>query len=300
MRKVLRTVFVVFLGQGLSLGEEREDGSLWNMDVPYVENEHRRHERHRLNLVAPPREEGKKLPLVVWIHGGAFWEGSKDDWHPARALYDKGFAVCSINYRLSNSSTFPAQVQDCKAAIRWIRKHADRFGIDPDRIGVWGASAGGYLATMVGVTGGLEEFDSGENLDQSSRVRCVVDYFGPTDFLKMNEQAKGVPGAEKWDHDHADSPESILIGGPIQERVERVTLANPCGYATKDDPPFLVVHGRKDGLVAIGQSELLVEALKAAGVPVEFRVVEEAGHGEGFGEAEQKAAEEFFIRHLRP
>jgi acetyl esterase/lipase len=252
-----------------------------------------------LNLVVPPRASGEKLPLVIWIHGGAFWEGSKDDWHPARSLYDKGFAVCSINYRLSNSAPFPAQVQDCKAAIRWLRKNAEKYGIDPDRFGVWGASAGGYLSTMIAVTGGLKEFDVGENLDQSSRVQCVVDFYGPTDFLLMDEQAEHLPEAMKFMHDDPNSPESLLLGGPIQELPERAKLANPCNYVTKDDPPFLIIHGKRDHIVAHGQSELLANALKSAGVSVDFRSLTNAAHGDGFGEAEHKAAEDFLIEHLK-
>jgi acetyl esterase/lipase len=308
MNRIHRCVCVLLLATygtvaTFSLAQEttrNDDGSQWNMNIPYVEFQHRQHDRHRLNLVVPPHQKGQRLPLVIWIHGGAFWEGSKDDWHPARALYEKGFAVCSVNYRLSNSAPFPAQVQDCKSAIRWIRNNAARLDVDPDRIGVWGASAGGYLSAMIGVTGGVKEFDTGENLDQSSRVQCVVDYYGPTNFLKMNEQGHAEAWSDKLDHDHADSPESLLLGGPIQERAELAKLADPCQYATSDDPPILVVHGQRDSLVPHGQSELLVDALKKAGVSVEFRSVEHAGHGDGFGDDEQKAAEDFLIKHLKP
>jgi acetyl esterase/lipase len=111
----------------------KADGSSVSRDVPYVDFAYRRHDRHRLDLVVPPRTEGERVPVVVWIHGGAFWAGSKEDESPAQGLVDRGFAVCSINYRLSNSAPFPAQVQDCKSAIRWLRKHADDYGIDPDR-----------------------------------------------------------------------------------------------------------------------------------------------------------------------
>lgn len=295
-------IAALLVGFGKSQAQEvsqGEDGSQWNMNVPYIENQHRQHERHRLNLVIPPRKDGKKLPLVIWIHGGAFWTGSKDDKHLARALFDKGFAVCSINYRLSNSAPFPAQLQDCKAAIRWLRKHADQYGIDPDRIGVWGASAGGYLSAMLAVTGGVKQFEWGENLDQGSRVQCAVDWFGPTNFLLMDQQARDIPGADR-NHDDADSPESLLIGGPIQEHQDKVKRADPCQYASKDDSPILIVHGKKDRLVPFGQSELLVKALRDVRAPVEFTPLDNAGHGEGFGEAEHKAAEDFLIKHLKP
>ncbi|QDT55773.1 Carboxylesterase NlhH [Caulifigura coniformis] len=271
-----------------------------NFNVPYVEFKYRQHERHRLNLVVPARVEGSRLPLVIWIHGGAWREGSKDVWHPARVMYDKGFAVCSINYRLSNSAPFPAQLQDCKAAIRWLRKNADRYGIDPDRIGVWGASAGGHLAALVGTTGDVAQFDIGENLDQSSSVKCVVDYYGPTNFQLMNEQAKGLPGGPALDHDHPNSPESLLLGGPVQRLSAEARRADPCEYVTANDPPFLIIHGQRDPVVAHGQSELLVKSLKEAGIAVDFRSVPRAGHGDGFGDAEQKASEDFLRHHLAP
>lgn len=124
-----------------------------------------------------------RLPLVIWIHGGAFLIGSKDDTVPLELL-SQGYAVASMGYRYSSEAKFPAQVEDCKAAIRWLRANAARFALDPERFAVFGESAGGYLAAMLGTTGDVKEFDVGENLDQSSRVQAVIDFYGPTDFLQ--------------------------------------------------------------------------------------------------------------------
>ena len=138
-----------------------------------------------LDLYAP--KKAKQVPLIVWIHGGAFLFGSKEGFPvepvPLHFLLE-GYAIASINYRLSPEALFPAQLEDCKAAIRWLRAHADEFGIDPNRIGAWGASAGGNLAALLGTTGEVREFEVGENLDYSSRVQAVCDFYGPTDFCR--------------------------------------------------------------------------------------------------------------------
>jgi acetyl esterase/lipase len=208
-----------------------------------------------------------QLPLVIWIHGGAFLVGSKDDTVPLEFL-SHGYAVASIGYRLSGDATFPAQVEDCKAAIRWLRANAARFALDPERFAVFGESAGGYLAAMLGTTGDVKEFDVGENLEQSSRVQAVIDFYGPTDFL---QNAFAVASAK--------TPEAFLIGGPILDHKDNAAKANPIAYVTRDDPPFLLVHGDADTSVPFNQSELLAAALKNANVPVIFHAVKGGGHG---------------------
>jgi alpha/beta hydrolase fold len=168
-------------------------------------------------------QKAKEVPLIVWIHGGAFFFGSKEGFPvepvPVHLLLE-GYAVASINYRLSSEAVFPARLEDCKAAVRWLRAHdADEFGIDPNRIGVWGASAGGNLAALVGTTGEVRDFEVGENLGYSSRVQAVCDFFGPTDFLEMD--ANRIP--EGQIHNAPDSPESKLVGGPIQDNPDKGT-----------------------------------------------------------------------------
>ena len=237
---------------------------------------------------------GKSLPLIVWVHGGAFRMGGKEDGVPLEYL-DEGVAIASLNYRLSQHALFPAQIEDCKAAVRWLRAHAEEYGLDPDRFAAWGPSAGGHLSAMLGTAGHVRAFDVGEHLDQSSAVVAVVDFYGPTDFLQMD--AHRTP--EGMVHDVADSPESELVGGPIQEMPEAVARANPVTYVSPEAPPFLIVHGNLDPLVPYHQSTLLAEALQAAGVPVTFYTVQGGGHG-GFGDPALPAlVREFLAEHLK-
>ena len=196
----------------------------------------------KLDLYLPA--SGTNWPLIVWIHGGGWMEGSKEQ-PPGLRFLVHGFALASINYRLSQEAIFPAQLLDCKAAIRWLRAHAVEHGIDPDRIGVWGAS-GGHLAAMLGTTGGVKEFDQGDNPGVSSRVQAVCDCFGPTDLTQITKYPSDI------NHAAPDSPESRLLGGPIAQNVEKAARANPIGYITKEAPPFLIMHGDKDPCGAAG------------------------------------------------
>jgi acetyl esterase/lipase len=254
-------------------------------DLAYVEGGH---ERNHLDLYLPDKAEGR-LPLVCWIHGGGWSAGSKDDC-PAAYLAAKGYAVASINYRLSQHAIFPAQIEDCKAAIRWLRANAAKHHIDPDRVGVWGSSAGGHLVAMLGTTGHVKELEGqGGNLDQSSRVQCVVDWFGPTDIATMGGS-----------HDSPTSAEAKLLGGPVQEKKEQARKASPLFYVDQDSAPFLIMHGDQDKSVPIQQSDALAAALKKAGVEATFVVVKGNGHGgPGFNTPEnKKMIEDFFAKHL--
>jgi acetyl esterase/lipase len=246
----------------------------------------------KLHLVKPKSPPQEPMPVVVYIHGGAWRGGNRDGGvRPLSRLAARGYFGASIEYRLSSEAKFPAQIEDCKAAIRFLRSRAKEYGIDPDRIGVWGPSAGGHLVALLGTSGDVKELEGkGGSAEFSSRVQAVVDWFGPTDFLKM--------GKNKIDHDAANSPESLLVGGPIQENKEKVAAANPITYVSKDDPPFLVIHGDKDDLVPLSQSELLHAALEKAGVPSKLHVVPGAGHGFGGRELEAMV-DEFLDRHLK-
>lgn len=252
--------------------------------VAYVTNGH---ERQRLDLYLP--ESGKRLPLIIWIHGGAFRAGSKEQRIPLECLVE-GYAVASLNYRLSQHATFPAQIVDVKSAVRWLRANADRYRLDAERFAAWGESAGGHLAAMLGTAGGVAEFDQGEHLDVSSRVQAVVDHFGPTDFLQMD--AHRVPGGML--HDTPDSPESQLIGGALQASRDKAARANPITYVNGDEPPFLIVHGDNDPLVPHHQSELLKAALDKAGVPVSVYTVVGGGHG-GFTDPKVRELTKAFL-----
>ncbi len=261
-------------------------------DLVYVPDGH---ERHKLDIFVPA-DARKPLPLIVWVHGGGWQNGGKDGCPPLRKGYvQRGYAVASINYRLSGHATFPAQIQDCKAALRWLRAHADKYHIDPERIGVWGSSAGGHLVALLGTSGDVKEFDVGENLDQSSRVQAVCDYYGPTDFKVF------VTTPRYESHAGDASPEAKLIGGAVLENEEKAAQVNPIRYVTKDDPPFLIVHGDEDRTVPHNQSSLLFDALKKAGRDVRFHTIHRAGHGRpGFGAPEiEDMARKFFDTKLR-
>jgi acetyl esterase/lipase len=256
-------------------------------DLAYVPGGH---ERQKLDLYLPEKAGESPLPLVVWIHGGG-WEGGNKEGCPAVPLVGQGYAAASINYRLSQHALFPAQIEDCKAAIRWLRANAKKYSLDPDHIGVWGASAGGHLVALLGVTGGVKDLEGDEgNLDQSSRVQAVVDWFGPTDF---NTIGKGLNDPK--------SPVSRLIGGPPQENKEKAAKASPITYVGKDAAPTLIMHGDKDNLVPISQSEELAAALKKAGVEVTFQVVKGNGHGgpDFLNPENRKLIVDFFDKHLR-
>jgi acetyl esterase/lipase len=227
------------------------------------------------------------VPLVIWVHGGGWSSGSRLP-VPSNvtALCDRGFAVASLDYRFTNVARWPAQIQDCKGAVRWLRAHAATYGIDPNRFGVWGPSAGGQLVSMLGTSGGVTtatvgnarvdlEGTVGGNAGVSSRVQAVVDWYGAIDFLQM----RFFPTPSAPNHDGSTSAESKLIGGPIQDNPELSATASPLTYVTPDDPPFLVMHGTQDTLYPFHQSRLLVDALAAQGVPVTFTPVPNGGHG---------------------
>jgi acetyl esterase/lipase len=255
-------------------------------------------ERNTLDLFVPKSD--KPLPLIVWVHGGAWSAGSKDGGNPAMRFLEQGYAVAAINYRLSQHAVFPAQIADCKEAIRFLRAGAKKYNLNPDKFGAWGSSAGGHLVALLGTSAGAKDLllaDS-PNKDVSDSVQCVIDFFGPTDLLKMGEQAGP---KSKFDQDGPNSPESKLVGGAIQQKKELAQKANPITYVSKASAPFLIVHGDADPLVPLGQSELLNDSLKMAGVPVELITPKGAGHGGAQFNAKDVQAKcaAFFEKHLK-
>jgi len=262
------------------------DGTTVLRDIPYVTNGHA---KQKLDLYLP--KDGGNLPLIIWIHGGAWTVGSKslEVQVPLNYLRD-GYAVASVEYRFSQDALFPAQIEDCKAAVRWLRANAAKYQIDPDRFGAWGASAGGHLVAMLGTTGNVKDFDVGENLNVSSKVQAVVDYFGPADLVHMTG------------HTGPGSPEAKLIGGPIQDNPDKADRASPVFYVTKDAPPFLIAHGDADNAVPFNQSELLAAALQKAGVPVTLYPVKGAGHGLGIlrDPRVSELTRAFLTKYLKP
>ena len=259
-----------------------------------------------LDIVRPKDTPKDPMPAIVLIHGGGWSGGSKDSGIEAMtAAAQKGYFGATIDYRLSGEAPFPAQIEDCKCAIRWARAHAKEYNIDPDRIGVWGGSAGGHLVALLGTSGGVKYLEGKGGWEEySSRVQAVCDYFGPSDLLKFVEDAeKGIlpPGYEQilGKLGSGDDILSKFVGGPANEKKDVCRRASPITYVTKDDAPFLICHGDQDPLVPLDQSTLLDKALKKAGVESTLIVVKGGGHGWTNHPEVDKAVADFFEKHLK-
>jgi acetyl esterase/lipase len=213
-----------------------------------------------------PNDTPGPYPLIVAIHGGGFIFGDKreDQLNAPVEAVREGYAVAAMNYRMAGEALFPAAVQDVKAAIRFLRARAREYAIDPARIATWGNSAGGYLATMAGVTGGTPEFEDPAlgNIAQPTTVQAVIDWFGPVDFRSQDNQLRA-SGAGTPVHDAPDSPESSFLGLPLPQADEALLQrTNPVTYLRPGLPPFLIQHGANDDLVPVEQSLLLANALR--------------------------------------
>jgi acetyl esterase/lipase len=251
-----------------------------------------------LDMVRPDPLPSHALPVVIYLFGSGWGENRRKDkeQNPAQFLVaHMGVCVVSIDYRLSSQALFPAQIADARAAVRWLHAHAELYHLDPAHIGVWGYSAGGHLASLLGTAADEPSFD--DDSDFSSlpcRVQAVFTVSNPVDFLQMGT----------W-HNDPDSAESRLIGGPIQENVELVRRANPITYirANRYLPPFHLTHGDQDEVVLIEQSQLLYQALVAAGGDATFLTLAGAGHELGrstpYWDTINQAALAFFQKHLQ-
>jgi acetyl esterase/lipase len=286
VRCPLTLVAAALWASSLAAQTRLPEGIEVHRDLEYVKNGH---ERQKLDLFLPSKANGP-LPLVVGIHGGG-WQGGSKEQAPVQVLAVEGYAAARINYRLIQHAAFPAQIEDCKAAIRWLRANAKTYNIDPDRIAVWGSSAGGHLAALLGTSAHVKQLEgNGDNLDQSSRVQAVIDWFGPTDFLHVDGEFK-----------YAQAAVAKLLGGPVSERKELAALASPVTHVTKESAPFLILHGDKDPVVPFDQSEILAAALQRAGVEVTLKKVEGGAHGgRDFNSAENvKLTAAFLQKHLK-
>jgi acetyl esterase/lipase len=255
-----------------------------------------------LDLYRPTNAPGP-LPVIVFVHGGGWSAGTRTTGPDFRRFFARdGFAMASLDYRLTPAGVFPRNVEDVKTAVRFLRKHAAQYGLDAERICLWGTSAGGHLAAVAALAP-RGSFEGTEWTDVSSAVRCVLDAYGPTGFTTMDEEtraeaatlhpvapalasapplpgvpARGAGGPGRQPHDAPASAESRLVGAAIQSVPERVREASPITYASAAAPPFLIMHGLADDAVPHRQSERLYEALAAAGAEVELRLVDGLPH----------------------
>ena len=244
-----------------------------------------------LDIYTPKHFTGR-LPVIVWLYGGGWEEGDKNPC-PIAFMAAQNVAIVSINYRLSGLAPYPAQIFDCKGAIRWLRANADKYHFDADHIGVFGASAGGHLAALLGTTAGNHELegDIGGNLNQSSRVQAVCAFYPPTDLdlLVTNPVSRN----------SAHTMVGKLLGGPLNQKLALAALASPLRFVTPDSAPFYLLHGDQDTLVPIRQSEVFYTALKKAGVEAHFYVVHGKGHGIIAPPEAAKQIYQFFKSHLQ-
>jgi acetyl esterase/lipase len=247
----------------------------------------------KLDLYQPVGAESP--PLVVWVHGGAWRAGSKDSM-PLVALVKRGYAIASVDYRLSPVAKFPAQIHDCKAAIRFLRANAKHYGYDASEIGIAGSSAGGHLVAEIGVTNGHSKLEGtvGEHPDQSSSVQAIVDYYGPTNFLTILKQSTPhglsvrVPALQ------------LLLGSQPEGNAALAKLASPVFHVDRNDPPLLMIHGDADPQVPINQSHELHGRYKELCLPVRLEVIHGGAHGgpQFYDETRINLVDEFLTKHL--
>ena len=225
----------------------------------------------KLDLYLPEGIENP--PLILWIHGGGWHAGNKNNCG-LKWITEHGFAVASTSYRLTQKAIFPAQIYDCKAALRWLRANQTKYGYSTDKVAVSGSSAGGMLAALMGTAGDVKALEGtvGGNNDQSSRVDAVIDFYGASDFILRS----------KTQPHRANKPGSVvfkLLGGGADKKVELAKQASAAYHVSSDDPPMLVFHGDKDNTVLLDQSLKLQEVYKTAGLPLDLHILKGAGHG---------------------
>jgi acetyl esterase/lipase len=247
----------------------------------------------KLNLARPKDAPGggASMPAVVCIHGGGFRAGDRAGWNErCKKLAERGYVAVTVEYRLAPKYQFPAAVNDVKAAVRWLRANADKYHVDANRIGTVGDSAGGHLAQFLGVTGDVTAFDGNQNPGPSSRVACVVNFYGPSDLTKS--YGRSVDAAEVL---------PLFLGGDVQHERRRHILASPLYWVTPAAAPTLLIHGTEDKYVNYEQAVWIRDKLKAAEVEVELLTLQGAGHG--FKGEDAKRAEQamfdYFDRHLK-
>jgi acetyl esterase/lipase len=244
----------------------------------------------RLDIYSPKKSAGK-LPVVVWLHGGGWNMGDKN-FCPIGFMAEKNLAIVSVDYRLDTIAIFPAQLDDCKGAIRWLRANADKLNLDADHIGIFGVSAGGHLGLLLATTAGNSkmEGDVGGNLNFSSTVQCVCAFYPPTELNRL------VPDP-KW-RARPDGLAAKLIGGAIGENVDKAIAASPLTYVDKNCAPVFLMHGGADELVPPEQSQIFYDALLKVGVEAQLEIIPGKGHGIIAPPPVAEKIYSFYNRHL--
>ncbi len=275
----------------VSADEKLPGGVIVEKNIEYAnpDNQHL-----QLNMARPTTGSGP-FPAIICIHGGGFRAGTREGFDGlCVTLAEHGYVAVTVTYRLAPKYQFPAAVHDVKAAVRWMRANAEKYNIDPDRIGTTGGSAGGHLAQFLGVTSDVNKFEGdGGNADYSSSVACVVNFYGPSDFTKSYDAS--VDAAEVL---------PLFLGGNLQEQRHRHIEASPLYWVTPDAAPTLCIHGTKDSYVAHEQAVWLIDRLKAADVEATLMTIEDADHGfrgatKEVKEEIENARIEFFDEHLK-
>ena len=268
------------------------------LDIPYATLS----QAQKLDIYLPESGDGP-FPVIMHLHGGGFAIGDKRDIHilPFFKGLEQGYAIVSVNYRLSGEAIFPAGIQDIKAAIRWLRANRDFYSLETNRIAVWGGSSGGNYAAMICLTDRVTELEdlSLGNPEYPCNVQAAVDWFGPTDFLRMDEQLEA-NGFGPSDHGEVYSPESRYLGAKLCDVPLKVELANPMTYIHENMPPILIQHGRLDTMVPLQQSLIFVEKLEKYinHDRFEFEIIEGAGHGDPLFETDQNMDKVFSFLKL--
>jgi len=265
------------------------------LDQSYAANDN---PKQKVDLYLPKqRNSGNPLPVIAFIHGGGWVNGDRLGYAAAaiQTARTGNYAAVAVGYRLTNEAQWPAQIHDCKAAIRWIRGHAKEFNLDPDHIAVWGSSAGGHLSSLLGTSGDVKKLEGslGSFIGLSSRVACVVNLCGPEDFTKaLMFDKEGKPIMK-------DDAVMGLLGGDYEEKHAEAVAASPLTYVSKDDPPFITFHGTADKRVAFANAEAIHAALEKVGVPSLLVPITNGGHGSVSHPEVNKRGWLFTDKHLR-
>ncbi len=319
MRKILFAFLIAAVICSVSSADEKFESKIFPVElvknpislyenIPFNSGKERGSQMFTLAMDILQPDSKEPLPLIVFISGGGFIMSPKNNWIQQRMrLAEAGYVVASIEYRHAPLSKFPLPLEDCKLAVRWLRAHADQYNIDPERVGVLGNSAGGYLSAFVGVTNGMKEFDRGDYLEYSSDVLCAADIFGISEVMSIGDD---YPEEERKLHDSAGITEAMWVkgvpgfGGPdggVKDFPEESKKASPLYYVSEKSVPMLLMHGDKDKSVSPSQTDKLYQALRAKGVEAERYVVPGAAHGgpHWVQESVMKVIADFFDKHMK-